>query len=46
VLDVAMHVTDKERHVTLILAINQLNAQVLLLQKVYYAPLHVSSTMC
>jgi hypothetical protein len=32
-------------HLSIILTINQLNAQNLLLYEVYYMPLHVSSTM-
>jgi len=41
VLDVLLTV-----HLSIILAINQLNAPILLLQYVYYTILHVSSTMC
>jgi len=33
-------------HLSIILAINQLNAQNLVLYEVYYMPLHVLSTMC
>ena len=35
-----------EGTVNIILAIDQLNTQILFFQYVYYIPLHVSSTMC